>query len=156
MIGTRTEADALKALAELKKGVPFADVAKSCSVDGSRINGGNGPAFVRGRSGIRRIPAFEDAIFRLEPGRQFGPRLFGSVWWIVLCRDKTAADTVPFEQVRAECQESVRIQKGVAANAAAVRSDFEAFRKHAAVQVFWDQYQTSINRPGQKITSNIP
>jgi len=59
-----TEAKAREVLAELRKGVDFAKVAKEKSKDGSAGDGGDLGFFARGDM----VPEFSDAAFALKPG----------------------------------------------------------------------------------------
>ena len=71
---------------------------------------------VSGRSPAARVPGFEPALFALSPGQQLGPQNFGGVWWIALCLDKSPAVTLPFERVRDDCRNAVRLEKGLSSH----------------------------------------
>ena len=152
VISTATRSESDRALRKLKAGTPFDAVAKQCSHDGSAALGGNGPAIRKGRSALRNFIGFEEAIFALQSGEQFGPRQFGGAWWIVRCLDMTPASAIPFARVEQECRESARLEKGIASQAAGVRRDFEDFRRKAPVTVFWDQFYNDFHAPARQIS----
>ncbi|HEX8054953.1 MAG TPA: peptidyl-prolyl cis-trans isomerase [Thermoleophilaceae bacterium] len=67
---TKDEADAKKALAELKKGKPWKDVVKKYSEDtASKAQGGKLPGVTKGT----QEKAFDDAIFKAPKGQVQGP-----------------------------------------------------------------------------------
>lgn len=141
VIVTSTEADSRKAYQELQQGKLFAEVAKKYSQDRTGIEGGTGmPPLIRGRSQFAAYPAFEREIFQLNPGDRLGMRKCLGVWWIMECKDRTAAYTIPFETVKEQCRHAAQVEKAAKTNAAQVEADFEQFRKKSNVQVFWEQY----------------
>jgi len=150
LILTRTKEAGDQALAEIKKGLPFAAVAKKYSQDYSAPSGGEVPPIHRGRMRGRSIPGLEQAIFALDPGEQFGPRLFNGAWWIVRCRDKSPAITQSFDRVKELCREGARVRKGVSRNAARIQADFLKYRHDSPVQVFWDKYLYDVTQSDRR------
>jgi len=137
---TRSEADAEKAWREWKEGVPFDVVVTHFSKDTSAKDGGKMPPLVRRRSAATYVPGLEDTIFAMSPGEVSRPKLFAGTWWMILCVSRTPAKVIPFDQVKEECREAVKIQKGERTNGARLKADFEAFRQSEKLQVFWNHY----------------
>jgi len=85
-----------EALAKLKKGEDFAQVARTYSSDNTAAKGGDLGYFPRGRM----VPQFEEAAFSLKPGQISGivESRFG--YHLIRCEDKVAAGVVPFANVK--------------------------------------------------------
>ncbi len=102
----RRQAEAV--LQQAKSGADFAELAQKFSEDpGTRDNGGDLDYFGRGRM----VPEFETAAFALEPGQvsdlvrtQYG-------FHIIRLVDKKTAVTRPFEEVRAQIEEQLKVQR---------------------------------------------
>ncbi|MBI3046712.1 MAG: peptidyl-prolyl cis-trans isomerase [Acidobacteria bacterium] len=102
----RKQAEAI--LQQVKGGGDFAALARKFSEDeGTRENGGDLDYFGRGRM----VPEFEQAAFALEPGQvsdvvrtQFG-------FHVIKVVDKKPAVTRPFEEVRAQIEEQLKMQR---------------------------------------------
>ena len=154
LIITSTEGTGRKALAALGAGKPFAQVARQFSQDLSARSGGAVAPVHRGRFRGRAVPGLEDAIFSLNSGDQFGPRLFGGGWWIVRCREKTPAAVQPFEKVSAECREGAKMLRGLTSNKARVVSEYDKFRLAVPIQVFWDQYVYDLQQAGERVATS--
>jgi peptidyl-prolyl cis-trans isomerase C len=95
------------ALAAVKKGGDFAELAKQYSQDSSAAQGGDLGYFPRGQM----VPAFEEAAFSLKPGdvsdlvqTQFG-------YHIIKVTDRRPARTVPFAEVTAQIQQFLEQQQ---------------------------------------------
>ena len=97
------EQGARDALAKVKGGTSFADVARTVSRDpGSAENGGDLGWFERGTM----VPEFEAAAFGAAPGALVGP-VKSQFGWHVL-EILGARDTVPLEEVREGIEEKLR------------------------------------------------
>ena len=146
IILTSTEQAGHRAAEAIAGGKDFAAVARQCSQDNSAATGGNVAPIHRGRFRGRAIPGLEQAIFSLNAGEQFGPRLFGRAWWIVRCREKDLATTRPLASVRELCMEGARVRKGVAARKTQIQDDYNKFKRAASLQVFWEQYHYDLQQ----------
>jgi len=136
VIGTRTREAAEAALADLRKGTPWEDVARTYSVDVSAFQGGLLPPFARGRTMAAMIPGMEATVFSLQPGQRIGPVKFAEGWWIIQCREKWPEITLRFDQVKLRARMWAAMEKGVPKNGRRVASEYAAFQKRANVQVF--------------------
>jgi peptidyl-prolyl cis-trans isomerase D len=102
----RKQAEAV--LQQVKAGGDFAALAKQYSEDeGSKANGGDLDYFGRGRM----VPEFETAAFDMQPGQvsdlvksQFG-------FHIIKVVDKRPGSTRPLDEVRAQIQEQLALQR---------------------------------------------
>src|SRR5436309_1736729 len=85
-----------EALAKLKKGEDFAQVARTYSSDNTAAKGGDLGYFPRGRM----VPQCEEAAFSLKPGQISGivESRFG--YHLIRCEDKVAAGVVHFANVK--------------------------------------------------------
>lgn len=144
VIVTRTEEDAKKALADLNRGIAWATVVKNYSLDDSKENDGVLPPTVRGRTRASTIPGLEDAVFGMKVGDRIGPRQFAGAWWIIRCLDKRPAQTLPFEEVKTECEIGAKLVKAGPETAKKVETRFAEFQKNAEVKAFWPQYSEVI------------
>ncbi len=103
------DAAALKA-AELKAnelaakakapGADFAALAKAGSDDSSASAGGDLGWLQKGAT----VPAFEQALFAMQPGEIRGPIKTDFGWHVIQLRETKAGQQVPFEQARAELE----------------------------------------------------
>lgn len=95
-------------LAQAKAGKDFAELAKKYSQDESNAsNGGDLGFFGRGAM----VKEFEDAAFSMQPGQisdvvktQFG-------YHVIKVTDRKAAETRPFEQVRAQIEDQLKWER---------------------------------------------
>ncbi len=145
VIVTTTQAEALKAQDDLRKGIPFGTVAKTYSRDKSKANGGILPTIQRGRSGVTRLAEMENAIFAMKIGDQIGPREFVKAWWIIKCLEKQPEVVQSFEKVKTECRTGALMMKGLPLNGKKVQDGFAAYQKDAKVQAFWRQYENAVS-----------
>jgi peptidyl-prolyl cis-trans isomerase C len=89
-------------MAQLKRGVPFEDVAKKVSSDtGSAQNGGDLGFFPKGQM----TPAFEKAAFALKPGETSGIVETPFGFHIIRVVERRDARTAPFEEVSGQIKE---------------------------------------------------
>jgi peptidyl-prolyl cis-trans isomerase C len=89
-------------VAQLKRGVPFEDVAKKVSSDtGSAQNGGDLGFFPKGQM----TPAFEEAAFALKPGQTSGLVETPFGFHIIRVVERRDARTAPFEEVSGQIKE---------------------------------------------------
>ena len=89
-------------MAQLKRGVPFEDVAKKVSSDtGSALNGGDLGFFPKGQM----TPAFEKAAFALKPGETSGLVETPFGYHIIRVIERRDARTAPFEEVSGQIKE---------------------------------------------------
>jgi peptidyl-prolyl cis-trans isomerase C len=89
-------------MAQLKRGVPFEDVAKKVSSDtGSAKNGGDLGFFPKGQM----TPAFEQAAFALKPGQTSGLVETPFGFHIIRVVERRDARTAPFEEVSGQIKE---------------------------------------------------
>ncbi|MCX7381769.1 MAG: peptidylprolyl isomerase [Alphaproteobacteria bacterium] len=113
-----SEADAIKVVAELKKGGDFAALAKARSSDPGAGQGGDLGFFKR----TDMVPEFAEAAFALKPGQvsdkpvktQFG-------WHVIKVEERRAAPSPSFEQAQDDLRQKV-IQEGVQKVLAAARA----------------------------------
>jgi peptidyl-prolyl cis-trans isomerase D len=104
----KVSAEAQKVLDEAKKGKDFAELAKKYSQDeGTAKSGGELGYF----SAKKMEPAFSDAAFSLKPGEISGLVRTGYGFHIIQVEDVREARTVPFEEVKADVEKSLRLQK---------------------------------------------
>ena len=102
-----TAEEAETALAEIREGTPFADVAAERGTDATATRGGELGCFERGRM----VPAFEEAVFdpEAEVGEAFGPVETEFGHHLIQITERQEARTLPFEdveeQVRADLLE---------------------------------------------------
>lgn len=103
--GARAKAE--QALAELKSGKDFAEVAKKYSEGATAAKGGGVGAFRKGML----APALETAVFSLKPGDHTGivETSYGLV--ILKLNKKIEAAPVPFDQVRGDIQRQIYYEK---------------------------------------------
>jgi peptidyl-prolyl cis-trans isomerase C len=93
----KTEAEAVKVLARLKKGEKFAALAKELSVDKpSAANGGDIGYFSRGQM----VPEFERAAVGLKVGETSGPVKTSFGYHIIKVTDKKTGPIVEFDRVK--------------------------------------------------------
>ncbi|MCW3475902.1 peptidylprolyl isomerase [Limobrevibacterium gyesilva] len=103
------EADAVKIIADLKKGGDFAAIAKARSTDPGAAQGGDLGFFKKGDM----LPEFATAAFALKPGQisdkpvktQYG-------WHVIKVEERRAAPAPSFEQSHDELRQKL-IQEGV-------------------------------------------
>lgn len=100
----KTEDEAKKVEERLAKGEDFAKVANDLSTDpGSGKQGGDLGYFGRGQM----VPAFEEAAFKLEPGKVSAPVKSQFGWHVIKLEDKRTRPVPPFEQVRPQIENYV-------------------------------------------------
>ncbi|HZP80906.1 MAG TPA: peptidyl-prolyl cis-trans isomerase [Chthonomonadaceae bacterium] len=145
-IVTATEAEARKALSELARSVPFAQVARAYSKDRSAANGGLLPPVLRGRVDPKKFPGLEQRLFQMKVGEQIDLVKIAGAYWIIRCVGKQAEATVPFEQVKEECRTGALLSKGMAANGKTVQEQYAAFQKEADIKALWPQYQEAVEK----------
>jgi peptidyl-prolyl cis-trans isomerase C len=93
----KTEAEAEKALARLKKGEKFEKVAKEVSLDKpSAANGGDLGYFSRGQM----VPEFERAAAGLKVGETSGPVKTSFGYHIIKVTDKKTGPVIEFDRVK--------------------------------------------------------
>jgi peptidyl-prolyl cis-trans isomerase C len=105
-----SEADALKVIADLKKGADFATLAKARSTDpGGASSGGDLGFFKKGDM----LPAFSDAAFAMKPGQisdkpvktQYG-------WHVIKVEERRAAPPPSYEEAHDQLRQEI-IQEGI-------------------------------------------
>lgn len=100
----KTEDEAKKVEERLAKGEDFAKVANDLSTDpGSGKQGGDLGYFGRGQM----VPAFEEAAFKLEPGKVSAPVKSQFGWHVIKLEDKRTRPVPPFDQVRPQIENYV-------------------------------------------------
>lgn len=100
----KTEDEAKKVEERLAKGEDFAKVANEVSTDsGSGKQGGDLGFFGRGQM----VPAFEEAAFKLEPGKVSAPVKSQFGFHIIKLEEKRTRPVPPFEQVRPQIENYV-------------------------------------------------
>lgn len=145
VIVTTTQAEANKALSELREGRSWSEVVSKYSDDRSKSNEGVLPPFQRGRTKARNVPGLEETIFSMKIGSQLGPKRFQNAWWIIRCLDRKPEVTQPFEKVKEEARTGAMLMKGLPSKAKQIESDFADFQRKANIQIFWPQYRGAIN-----------
>lgn len=136
VIGTRTRQEAEAALADLRKGIPWEEVARTHSQDITAMQGGILPPVARGRTMAAMIPGMEATVFAMEPGQRIGPVKFGEGWWIIQCRDKAPEMLLTFDQVRLRARMWARMEKGIEKNGRRIANEFAEFERRARIQIF--------------------
>ncbi|KFA91097.1 peptidylprolyl isomerase [Archangium violaceum] len=98
-----------QALAEeaRKPGVDFAELAKKKSEGPSASDGGDLGFFRRGVM----VPAFERVAFTLKEGEVSEPVRTQFGWHVLKVEERRAVDVPPFEQVKAELENRLKMQK---------------------------------------------
>jgi peptidyl-prolyl cis-trans isomerase C len=100
----KTEEEAKKVEERLAKGEDFAKVAGEVSIDpGSGKQGGDLGFFGRGQM----VPAFEEAAFKLEPGKVSAPVKSQFGFHVIKLEEKRTRPVPPFEQVRPQIENYV-------------------------------------------------
>ncbi|MBQ9260304.1 MAG: peptidyl-prolyl cis-trans isomerase [Neisseriaceae bacterium] len=102
-IVTRSEADAQKALAELKKGKKFADVAKAHTVDEvGKKNGGMHQGYINLKDMEAGAPQLHAALKDMKKGDYTKTPIQGTnnIWAIFSVQDKRDAKVPTFEQMK--------------------------------------------------------
>ncbi|MBN1550129.1 peptidyl-prolyl cis-trans isomerase, partial [bacterium] len=106
-IQLNTESDADAVYQQLQNGADFNDLVKQKSTDTASVrqNGNLGYLYKDGYiRGIGKDPAFEAAVFKLEPGEYSKPIQSQKGWHIVYIDEKTEETVKPFSEVRAQIQ----------------------------------------------------
>ncbi|AKI99792.1 periplasmic chaperone for outer membrane proteins SurA [Archangium gephyra] len=99
---------ALKLAEEARKpGVDFAELAKAKSEGPSASDGGDLGFFRRGVM----VPAFERVAFTLKEGEVSEPVRTQFGWHVLKVEERRAVDVAPFEQVKAELENRLKMQK---------------------------------------------
>jgi peptidyl-prolyl cis-trans isomerase SurA len=99
---------ALALAAEARKpGVDFAELAKKKSEGPSASDGGDLGFFRRGVM----VPAFEKVAFTLKEGEVSEPVRTQFGWHVLKVEEKRAVDVAPFEQVKGELENRLKMQK---------------------------------------------
>ena len=100
----KTEDEAKKVEERLAKGEDFAKIANEVSQDpGSGKQGGDLGFFGRGQM----VPAFEEAAFKLEPGKVSAPVKTQFGFHVIKLEEKRTRPVPPFEQVRPQIENYV-------------------------------------------------
>lgn len=136
VIVTPDEATARKALAELKAGTAFAQVALRYSLHDSAPYGGYVEPFYLGRSYTAMASGLDELGRKLQENQQIGPVKMGPVWWIARCIEKVPARTRPYEEVRHTALLLAKLSKGIQQNQKRLAEEYEEFRKRATIQWF--------------------
>lgn len=99
---------ALKLAEEARKpGVDFSELAKKKSEGPSASDGGDLGFFRRGVM----VPAFERVAFALKEGEVSEPVRTQFGWHVLKVEERRAVDVAPFEQVKAELENRLKLQK---------------------------------------------
>ncbi|MBI2567280.1 MAG: SurA N-terminal domain-containing protein [Candidatus Schekmanbacteria bacterium] len=100
----KARAKAEAALARVRAGADFAEVAKEVSEDSSAAEGGDLGLFGRGRM----VPEFEAAVFSLEPGATSDIVQTDFGFHIVRVEARQPRTVQPFEQVKVAIEQEIR------------------------------------------------
>lgn len=131
----KTEEEAKAIIAQLDNGADFAQLAKDNSLDGSAADGGNLGYFGRGQM----VAPFEEAAFSQAVGEYSKTPVqseFG--YHIILVMDKIEEGLIPFEDVEANIEASLKYQQEEAAYIALV----EQLRSAAEIE-YLNETETS-------------
>jgi len=128
------------AVRELRRGTPFAQAAKTYSLDRSGIDGGKMQAVLRGRTLFARDHDLETRIFTSPPGSTLGPLKFADNWWIIRVDNVEPAHIIPYSSVKENCMAAAKYVKAMNMNHDKIESEFSDFRQKSNIQVFWEQY----------------
>ncbi|MGE5299415.1 MAG: peptidylprolyl isomerase, partial [Acidobacteriota bacterium] len=124
----KTEDEANKVLARLKKGEKFEDIAKKESLDkGSAANGGDIGYFSRGQL----VPEFERAAASLKVGELSAPVKTAYGYHIIKVTDKKAGPVLEFDRVKDIIAQRLSGEK----QKAAFDSYIEGLRKNYKVEI---------------------
>jgi peptidyl-prolyl cis-trans isomerase D len=104
----KVRAEAQKVLDEAKKGKDFAELAKKYSQDEATAKSGGELGYFNSK---QMDPAFSEAAFSLKPGEISDLIRTPYGFHIVQVEDVHAPRTVPFEEVKAEIEKNLKLQK---------------------------------------------
>lgn len=119
----QTKEDADKALASIKKGEAFEDVAKAVSKDEAASQGGDLGWFKKSDM----LPEFSDAAFKLEPGEMSGPVKTSVGWHVIKVIESREATPKTLEQAQTEIVQTLTRDRG--------RKLIENMRKSAKIEI---------------------
>ncbi len=142
---TDKPADIQKAIHDLASGASFAAVAAKYSKDASRANSGLLPAIRRGQMDAGKFPGLEQALFGMQTGQQRDDIKIGNTYWLVRCVGRQTEAAVPFDKVKAECEQLARLEKGAKDNGASIQAESVAFQKAAEIKAFDTQYTDAVS-----------
>jgi foldase protein PrsA len=148
IIVLKNKADADKANGLLSKGVDFATVARSMSMERSTAQqGGRLPRPIA--KGDQSIPSsLQKAIFSTKAGSITKPLQLGASLVIIKVDSIKPANTTPFEKVKFDIHQQLMIQKG-AQKQIDVNSELYKFRGEAKVQVNINRYKSMFAPAGK-------
>lgn len=106
LVGTKEEAE--RALAEIKGGKSFEEVAREVSKDGSASKGGDLGWFTKDQM----VPAFADAAFALKPGQLSAPVQSEFGWHIIKQIESRDKPKPTFEQMKPQIVQTLAQQEG--------------------------------------------
>ncbi len=144
----KTEKEAKVALARLKKGEKFADLASQISICPSRAKGGNLDWLPKG-SLVKEI---EDVAFSMKTGEIKGPVQSKFGWHILLLEDKKPAQESSFDQVKDYIIEQLKFQK----QQEQYEKLAESLRKKADVQVMFNPAASAGPGAAKQPAANAP
>jgi foldase protein PrsA len=134
---TKKEADAKKALAELKKGTPWAKVVKKYSEDtASKSQGGKLPGVTKGT----QEKAFDDAIFQAPKAQIQGPVKTQFGFYVFQVTKITAATQQTLQQATETIKNLLKSQSQQTALSSFVKDFQKRYRKET---ICADDYKTS-------------
>ena len=124
----------------MSRGTLFSEAAKTYSTLKSSLAGDDVRSVARGRSSFSLMPDIEKAVFALKPGELMPPRFGGKIWFLIACLDRKPARTIPFAEIKEQCEREVRTDKGKKANLPQLEAEFTDFSRKAPIQIFWEKY----------------
>ncbi|HET8542455.1 MAG TPA: peptidyl-prolyl cis-trans isomerase [Anaeromyxobacter sp.] len=132
----KSRADADRAIARIRRGESFADVARAVSMDAQTARAGGDLGTVTdgqidALAGAGGSPALAAAIRETPPGRPSGPAQSRSGWHVIQCGPVTPAHPTPLEQVRDAIVQNLREDRFQVALAARIRD----LRARAAIEI---------------------
>ncbi|HEV2471688.1 MAG TPA: peptidylprolyl isomerase, partial [Chthonomonadales bacterium] len=146
IIETPDRSLAAAAIAQLRSGASFQDVAMKYSVLPNRAVGGI-QSIERSGDPASPTAGLERAVFAMRIGDLIGPVSIGGPWVIIKCLDKTPGRQVPFSEVKADCEWKTRVQKGLALNNQRVEREFQKFKKRSVVDWADPRYKPTQTAP---------
>lgn len=118
-----------EALAKIKAGEDFGDVAARMSEDNYRIKGGDIGYVHKGRI----LPELEDAAFKMKPGEISGLIKAEGMWFIIKLEDLKPANQMTFEESKTKLKQDLENK-----NAAELKEKWLAdLHAKAKIEVLW-------------------
>ncbi len=149
MIRTATEADADKALAEVRAGAVFADVATSRSTDTTTREYGGQVGSISDRDdfipGVGPAPAVVKELLQLKAGSVTKPVKIGDSFFIFRVNNKREGHVLTKEEARTQIDAAIRARKRQETNrdlGEGLRTKYEVRLNRQGIREFWESART--------------